>query len=57
MLFQAEDLESMAAAARFDVVCIALMLVAAGLAATVIYKISNAQEARRLEPVQQQVGG
>jgi hypothetical protein len=27
------------------------------LAATVIYKISNAQEARRLEPVQQQVGG
>jgi hypothetical protein len=54
LLFQAEDLESMAAAARFDVVCIALMLVAAGLAAMVIHKISKAQEARRLEPVHPQ---
>ncbi len=52
-LYRAEELESMAAAARFEVVCIGVMLVAAGSAATVVYRISNAQEARRLEPVQQ----
>jgi len=50
-LYRAEELESMAAAARFDVVCIGVMLVAAGSAATVVYRISNAQEVRRLEPV------
>jgi hypothetical protein len=56
LFLRAEELEAMANADRFDVVCIAVMLVAAGLAAKVIYRISNAQEERRLEPVQQQPG-
>ncbi|MCA2175219.1 DUF4328 domain-containing protein [Nonomuraea glycinis] len=56
LFLRADEPEAMAAAARFDVVCIALMLVAAGLAAMVIHKISKVQEARRLEPVHPQAG-
>ncbi|MFC4112487.1 DUF4328 domain-containing protein [Nonomuraea zeae] len=44
LLFGAEELDSLAAAARFDVVSITLMLVAALLAIGVIRKISDAQE-------------
>lgn len=44
LLFRAEDLETLAAAARFDTVSIGLMLVAAVLAIGVIRKISSAQE-------------
>ncbi|GAA4980198.1 hypothetical protein HD597_011865 [Nonomuraea thailandensis] len=44
LLFAADDLETLAGAARFDVVSIGLLLVAAVLAIGVIRKISNAQE-------------
>ncbi|GAA4520147.1 DUF4328 domain-containing protein [Nonomuraea ferruginea] len=47
LFFNAEELESMASAARFDVLSCALMLVAAVPAALVVLRISNAQEARR----------
>ncbi|WP_176993494.1 DUF4328 domain-containing protein [Nonomuraea jiangxiensis] len=47
LLFNAEELESLAAAARFDVVGIVLMLIAAVLAIGVIRKITEAQEAHR----------
>ncbi|WP_345565679.1 DUF4328 domain-containing protein [Nonomuraea rosea] len=44
LLFGADELDSLSAAARFDVVSIALMLIAALLAIGVIRKISDAQE-------------
>ncbi|WP_435875702.1 hypothetical protein [Nonomuraea jabiensis] len=47
LLFNADELEPLAAAARFDVVSIALMLIAAVLAIGVIRKISEAQEEHR----------
>ncbi|MEV0353108.1 DUF4328 domain-containing protein [Nonomuraea sp. NPDC050680] len=47
LLFKAEELESLAAAARFDVVSIVLMLIAAVLAIGVIRKITEAQEEHR----------
>ncbi|WP_165977971.1 DUF4328 domain-containing protein [Nonomuraea diastatica] len=46
-LFAGDDLESVAFAARFDLVGIALMLVAAVLAICVILKITKAQEHHR----------
>lgn len=47
ILFNADDLDTMAAAARFDVVSIVLLLVAAVLAIGVIRKITDAQEQQR----------
>lgn len=47
LLFNADELEPLAAAARFDVVGIALMLIAAVLAIGVIRKITEAQEEHR----------
>ncbi|MBB5783519.1 DUF4328 domain-containing protein [Nonomuraea jabiensis] len=47
LLFNADELEPLAAAARFDVVSIALMLIAAVLAIGVIRKITEAQEEHR----------
>ncbi|MFG2078489.1 DUF4328 domain-containing protein [Nonomuraea maritima] len=47
LLLRADDLESMAAAARFDVVSIAFMIIAALLATGVISRITHAQEERR----------
>ncbi len=47
LLFNADELEPLAAAARFDVVSIVLMLIAAVLAIGVIRKISEAQEEHR----------
>ncbi|WP_170223244.1 DUF4328 domain-containing protein [Nonomuraea turkmeniaca] len=44
LLFDAEELDEIAAAARFDVVSVSLMLVAAVLAIVVIRKITDAQE-------------
>ncbi|WP_020544057.1 DUF4328 domain-containing protein [Nonomuraea coxensis] len=49
VLFNAEEAEALAAAARFDVVSIALMLVAAVLAILVVLRISGEQEKRRTE--------
>lgn len=46
----ADDLEGMAATAKFDVVSMGMWLVAAALAAVVILRITHAQEARRLAP-------
>ncbi|MEU4235079.1 DUF4328 domain-containing protein [Nonomuraea sp. NPDC026600] len=50
LLIKADDLEGMAAAAKFDVVSMAMWMVAAALAATVIVRTTNAQETRRLAP-------
>ncbi|MBT2233413.1 DUF4328 domain-containing protein [Nonomuraea sp. NEAU-A123] len=50
LLVKADDLEGMAAAAKFDVVSLAMWVVAAALAAAVILRITNAQETRRLAP-------
>ncbi|MFC5830334.1 DUF4328 domain-containing protein [Nonomuraea insulae] len=47
ILFSADDLDTIAAAARFDVVSIALLVVAAVLAIGVIRKITDAQEQQR----------
>ncbi|WP_176903356.1 DUF4328 domain-containing protein [Nonomuraea maritima] len=47
LLLRADDLESMAAAARFDVVSIAFMIIAALLATGVISRITHAQEEHR----------
>jgi hypothetical protein len=47
LLFKADELESLAAAARFDVVSVVLMLIAAVLAIGVIRKITEAQEEHR----------
>ncbi|MEU7743268.1 DUF4328 domain-containing protein [Nonomuraea sp. NPDC049158] len=47
LLFNADELESLAAAARFDVVSVGLMLIAAVLAIGVIRKITEAQEEHR----------
>ncbi|MEV1172778.1 DUF4328 domain-containing protein [Nonomuraea sp. NPDC049784] len=47
LLFNAEELDQIAAAARFDVVCIGLMLVAAVLAIFVIRRITDVQEGLR----------
>jgi hypothetical protein len=49
LLFNAEELDSIAAAARFDVVSIGLMLVAAVLAVFVVRQITEAQERRLTE--------
>ncbi|MEV0590863.1 DUF4328 domain-containing protein [Nonomuraea cavernae] len=49
-MFRADDLEGMALAAKYDIVSIALWLVAAAPAALVISRITGAQEARRLAP-------
>ncbi|MFG1945022.1 DUF4328 domain-containing protein [Nonomuraea sp. NPDC048826] len=51
LLFNAQELESMASAARFDAVSCVLMLMAAVPAALVVLRISNAQEARRAAPL------
>ncbi|MEV4171022.1 DUF4328 domain-containing protein [Nonomuraea sp. NPDC049709] len=50
LLFNAEELDSLAAAARFDVVSIALMLVAAALAIGVVRRITDVQEQQRSFP-------
>ncbi|MFB4277334.1 MULTISPECIES: DUF4328 domain-containing protein [unclassified Nonomuraea] len=50
LLFNAEELDSLAAAARFDVVSIALMLVAAVLAIGVVRRITDVQEQQRSLP-------
>ncbi len=47
LLFKSDGLESLATAARFDVVSIVLMLIAAVLAIGVIRKITEAQEEHR----------
>ncbi|GAA3231971.1 DUF4328 domain-containing protein [Nonomuraea helvata] len=47
LLFRADEPEQVAAAARFDVVCIGLTLVAAVLAILVVQRITGAQEEHR----------
>ncbi|MGP3956173.1 DUF4328 domain-containing protein [Nonomuraea sp. 3N208] len=47
LMFGAEELDQIAAAARFDMVCIALTLVAAVLAIVVVRKITDVQEEHR----------
>lgn len=49
LLFNAEEADALATAARFDVVSIALMLVAAVFAILVVLRISGEQEKRRTE--------
>ncbi|WP_188191544.1 DUF4328 domain-containing protein [Nonomuraea sp. SYSU D8015] len=47
LLFNADELDQIAAAARFDVVCIGVMLIAAVLAIFVVRRISDVQEEHR----------
>ncbi|MEU7855990.1 DUF4328 domain-containing protein [Nonomuraea sp. NPDC049141] len=50
LIIKTDDLEGIAAAAKFDLVNLAMWMVAAALAAAVILRITNAQETRRLAP-------